>query len=271
MTEQQKQFIDNHFYEGQTDSELDKTKFDLLTSPYELDYIANKHNWDNGVKLLQWIAESPLCSEATALLLFWQAQPSEYQDYKLTQTLSEKYQEYENDIFSLIKTIYRNFQEGIYLKTDIHFDPSEYMNVPTIIPDFMKKEIQGEEPYIYFEDTEVNSWFGEYLKNRIERCDSTIELFNIASFVKYNFDNRAEFILNHLLCDKATACMIFWRLKTYGNLFYNTSTLLQEITSRIQNNFYPEILAYAPLKDANIKVNEPKPKWVIPQKMKEKV
>ncbi|SIS39777.1 protein of unknown function [Chryseobacterium joostei] len=75
LTEEKKLFIDDNFYEGLDDNELDRTKFEMLTEPEELHYLADKHNWDNGVKVLQWIVESNICSEATALQIFWLAQP----------------------------------------------------------------------------------------------------------------------------------------------------------------------------------------------------
>lgn len=271
LTTSQKQFIDDNFYEGLDECELDKQKFDLLATPYELQYLVDQHNWDDGIMLMQWVAESNICSVATALQLFWFIQPEDFQSYKLTEELKGNYQEYENAVFSLLKTIYRNFQNNFYLKTDIHFDPADHILKERRIPDFMKKVTNGEEPYVYYEEKEVNSWFGEYLQNRIAQCATAIELYNIAYFIKYDRDNRAELILKHPLCDKGIALMIFWRLKTYSSLWFSTNTILDEIIRKIQHNEYQEVLMYDPAKDPDIKMKDPKPKWTIPESMKQKV
>lgn len=99
LTSEQKQFIDDHFYETQADHELDKQKFDSLTTPYELHYLADQHNWDDGVKVLQWVVESTDCSEATALQIFWWAQPMDFQNFKLAESLKNNYAD---ETFSLI-------------------------------------------------------------------------------------------------------------------------------------------------------------------------
>lgn len=70
LTSEQQNFINNNFHEGILQDELDESKFKQLKTPEELHYLATQHNWDNGMKVLQWIAESPACSEATALELF---------------------------------------------------------------------------------------------------------------------------------------------------------------------------------------------------------
>ena len=262
LIKEQKQFIDDNFYEGLSENELDRSKFELLTTQEELHYLADKHNWDDGVKLLQWIAESRACSEATALEIFWLAQPSEFQTYKLTQNLKDKY---EDSVFTLIKTILKNFQDGLYIKSNIHFDPASYLPKDNSIPDFMKQPTAGEEPYIYYEEKEVNSWFGEHLKNQVARCDTEIELFNIASFVKE--PERAKMILEHPLCDKGTALLVFWRLKTYANMWFETSNMVEELIEKIRNNQYKAVLAYNPATDKEIRLSEPKPKWTIPDRM----
>ncbi|MGI9652096.1 DUF4274 domain-containing protein [Chryseobacterium sp. RLHN22] len=267
ITQERKQFIDDNFYEGIDENKLNKSKFELLTSPYELQYLAEKHNWDNGIKILQWISESNICSEATALQLFWLSQPKDYQSYKLTETIKGEYVGDKNDIFQLIKTILNNFENGFYKKTDIHFDPTIHMEAEPQVPDIMKEATNGEETYIYLEKSDVDSWFGEILENKIKRCDTTMELYNIASFVKNNFNDKAELILKHPLCDKGIALMLFWRLKTHTPLWYSADTILNQIIKKIQNCEYPEIVAYNPKLDSEIKMKEPKPKWTIPEFM----
>ncbi|SIS39771.1 hypothetical protein SAMN05421768_106308 [Chryseobacterium joostei] len=174
----------------------------------------------------------------------------------------------ENEIFQLIKTILNNFENGFYKKSDIHFDPSTHITDQQLqVPDFMKQPTNGEETYIYLEQSEVDSWFGEILENKIKRCDTSMELYNIASFVKYHLDGRDELILKHPLCDKGIAVMLFWRLKTFRNVWFETSVMAREIIDKVRTNQCPEILAYNPKKDKAIKMNEPKPKWNIPEIM----
>src|ERR1700712_2194701 len=140
LSKDKRQFIDDNFYQGLDENELDRTKFEQLSSPYELHYLADNHNWDDGIKLLQWIAESNACSEATALQLFWLSQPKDYQNYKLTETTKGDYIGDENDIFQLIKTILTNFEKGFYNKnTEIHFDPTIHIETEQQVPDIMKK------------------------------------------------------------------------------------------------------------------------------------
>ncbi|MGJ1261903.1 DUF4274 domain-containing protein [Sphingobacterium spiritivorum] len=98
----------------------------------ELHYLATRHNWDNGVKVLQRITESPICSEATALELFWLAQPQDFQQYKLDITLKDEYQ---NEVFVLLKTILRNYPDSFYQKTAIQFDSAPFYENELTVPD----------------------------------------------------------------------------------------------------------------------------------------
>ncbi|MGO4291732.1 DUF4274 domain-containing protein [Chitinophaga sp. RAB17] len=258
----QKQFIDENFYEG-FGNLIRKEKFNQLTTPQELHYLAEQHNWDDGVDVLQWVVESEQCSEATALMLFWLAQPREFIKYKLTFTFGNIH---ENQVFQLIKTILENFTKGVYKKTDIHFDPVTVNGFPPLqVPAFMRLATKGEETYIYFEKKEVDGWFLPQLENKIKRCDNALELFNIASFIK--IPDKAKLILNSQLCDKGIAVMLFWKLMTYAYMWHETSDLLTEIIEKVDAKEYPEVLSYDPTTDTQITMNVPKPKWAIPEMM----
>lgn len=111
ITNQQQDFINTHFHEGIQQSELDESIFRALKTTEELHYLATHHNWDNGVKVLQWIVESPICSEAIALELFWLAQPQDFQQCKLDIALQD---EYLNEVFKLLKTILKNYPDNFY-------------------------------------------------------------------------------------------------------------------------------------------------------------
>lgn len=223
-----KKFIEQNFYEGQTYSEVDRTKLSILTQPEELHYLAIQHNWDNGVQLLQWIAESSHCSEATALYIFWTAQPQYFQKYALVEEIESKE---EQELFVLIQTLHQNYSAHFYQKTSIHFNPTPFINSEEALPNFMLQPTKGMDSYVYYDKSEVESWFGEMLKNQITRCESALELFNIAYFV-----DRVEtgnLILDHPLCDKGIALMLYWRLKTYASIWTETESLLNLIIQRI--------------------------------------
>ncbi len=217
---------------------------------------------------MQWIAESNLCSEATALMIFWLAQPQDYTRYRWN---AKKLPEYDDiDVFDLIRTILENYKKGFYKKTVISYDPKEDMPESIVIPDIMYQPTKGEEPYIYYEKKEIDSWFGEYLYNKIYRCDNAIDLFNIASLLGYNREIKIyEQIINHPFCDKGIALMIFWHLKTFVNP-YAIEQISEEIIRRFHNNEYMEVLRYDPKEDSAVEIQR-KEKWIIPDSMKKAI
>ena len=131
ITNQQQDFINTHFHEGIQQSELDESIFRALKTTEELHYLATHHNWDNGVKVLQWIVESPICSEATALELFWLAQPQDFQQYKLDITLQD---EYLNEVFTLLKTILKNYPDSFYQKQLFRLIRHHFMKMSSLFP-----------------------------------------------------------------------------------------------------------------------------------------
>lgn len=170
---------------------------------------------------------------------------------------------YANQIFTLIKTIYKNYSDNYNKPADIYFDPAILIEKEQDGSDFMKQSTNGEETYIYLDKTEVANWFGEVLENKINRCNTTMELFNIASFTKSA--DSAKRILRHPLCNKGIAVLLFWRLKTFANWCYESSAIAIEIIEKIRKNEYAEIVAYDPKLDKEIKMKEPKPKGIIPE------
>ncbi|NDV94631.1 DUF4274 domain-containing protein [Dysgonomonas sp. 521] len=260
MDEQRGLYIEQTFRE---DPNLDIGALSKLDT-YDLHYLADIVNWDIQVPHLQWITEQPLCSKATALMIFWRAYPQEYQRYKWDANAKS-----DQDVFDLIKTIITNYEKGFYSESDIHYSPQDDMGEPELIPDIMFQAVSGEEPYSLYESLEVLSWFGEYLETRIERCHSAMELYGIACHITK--PEAAEHILKHPMCDKGIALMIFWRLNAYANIFAASDLLQQEIITKIQNDQYPEVIAYNPKKDKEVKVVKAKNKWEIPEIMKNKV
>ncbi|NDV64904.1 DUF4274 domain-containing protein [Bacteroides sp. 224] len=243
-------------------SRLTFEEFQKFSTPCELHDIASRCLYE----IKQWIVESDLCSEATALMIFWNACPADFLNYSWNKKTGN-----DIDVFNIIRTVINNFEKGFYLKTDIKYDPSEVISKTKFIPEVVLQASKGEEPYIYIDKEEVHSWFGDYLVSKINRCDTTIELYNIAVSLKHREINVYEKILEHPLCDKAIALIIYWLLDKYSNSsLYATDWLiikpvLEKIVHKLENNEYKEILAYDPNKEV-------KPiKWKIPDYMFKKI
>lgn len=245
---------------------MNESKFKELKTPEELHYLATHHNWDDGTTVLQWIAESPVCSEATALELFWQAQPQDFQQYKLEQTLKDISS---NDVFTLLKTLLENYPNGFYQKTDIQLDPASLYKYEFMIPDWIFQKTNGEETYIYYEEDDVDLWFDREWEKNIRVAESAIELFNIAYFI--DEPEYAAQILLHRLCDKGIAVLVFWRLYTECSVYHHTNTMLQEIINNIVNHKYPEVLSYNPKTDGKVDYKKKKAAWEIPEIFRETV
>lgn len=264
ISKKQQEFIDVHFNESDSPK---REKFEQLTTSEELHYLVSNHNWDSGIEVLQWIAESELCSEATALMIFWRAQPEEYTGFHWDAKKLPRYTE----IFDLIRIIIENFKNDFYKKTDISYDPKDDMPQTDIIPLFMLQATNGEETYIYYDESEVASWFGEYLDNQLYRCNSAIDLFNIVFLLKSGktIMEVCRKIIDHPFCDKGIALLCFWRLKNYANL-YGIEEISKEIIGRIENNYYQEVLKYDPQEDKDVKIPQIQ-QWVIPSEMRKPI
>lgn len=233
MKDEIKQYIDNHIVENQS---IDLNKLSVLTQPDELHYLASVVNWDIHIPILDWVVKQPICSEATALMIFWRAQPQDFTVYKWNEVKIK-----ENiAVFHLIKTIIINYKNGFYLKTDIHYNPANDQNDVSVIPDFIYKDVKGEEPYSIYDEQEVISWFGEYLNKQISSCSSTMDLYGIACYLPIlgNIDTVFK-ILRHPLCDKGIAFMLFWRFEPIVS-----DDIRKRFISEINQKNYPEIIEY---------------------------
>lgn len=233
-----------------------------INTSYELHDLAGMCSFD----IQEWIIESKLCSEATALMLFWNNHPEDFLGYSWKAKTGSRIED-----FNFIRTIINNFERGFYLKTDISYDPSNAISKIKFIPDVVLQVCHGEEPYVYIDKKEVHSWFGDYLDSKIYRCDNTMELYNIVVSLKHREMSVYEKILDHPCCDKAIAIMIYWLLDRYSNFtiyaddWLAIKPMLEKIVKKLENNEYPEILAYDPNKEV-------RPiKWKIPDYMFKKI
>ena len=237
-------------------------EFQKFTTPYELHEIACR---SCSFELEKWIVESALCSEATALMIFWRMNPAEFLNYSWKKKFDDEIH------FDIVRIIIKNFEKGFYQKTDIKYDPSDAISKEEFIPEVLLQACNGEEPYIYIDAKEVHSWFGDYLESKIHRCETTMELYNIAVSLKHREISVYEKVIDHPMCDKAIALIVYWLLDKYSvsalyaqeGLSFNP--ILKKIVKRLQNNEYQEILEYDPNKYV-------KPiKWKIPEFMFNKI
>jgi hypothetical protein len=88
----------------------------------ELFLFARLWNWDGDeVETLRAIIESPVCSKATALMIFWRAIP---EDFFLGPLFDLPYQV---DLLKLLRDIQERFLSGSFIDSDDEYDPrSEY-------------------------------------------------------------------------------------------------------------------------------------------------
>ena len=146
ISQENKEFVDTFF---NVDVKPQMEKFDKLKTSEELHYLVINYNRDNGFELLKWVAESPLCSEATALKIFWESSPELYLQYDWNiKKIAE-----DEDIgeFSIIRLIIERFTNGFYAKTSLSYTP---FSLNREIPDFMFQKTIGEETYIYYDERE---------------------------------------------------------------------------------------------------------------------
>ncbi|MBL7717372.1 MAG: DUF4274 domain-containing protein [Flavipsychrobacter sp.] len=152
ITQERAEFLVEHFFEfsfgDEADSPPNQQAFNTINNPLELHFIADNYNWDDGVELLDWIINSPLCDKATAMMLFWRAQPDYYTEYATKEEAN-----YDGDIWMLLQRIIQNVEKGFYthqqLEYDSRKDPAaekidmDNPNSKWKIPDYMKVALKG--------------------------------------------------------------------------------------------------------------------------------
>ena len=265
LPQDRKDFIDAHFHENIAEQDLSREVFEQLRTPQELAYLAERHNWDNGVQRMLWIAQSPLCSRATAAEIFWLSQPQEYQQYKLGQKLksAEKAQ-----VFTLIQTVLQRFPQDYVAAADLHFDPVPMLQNSLDIPAALYQPTPGDPSYVYYTSDDVSHWFAQDWLIQIEQASSAIELFNIAWFM--HEPEQARAILAHPLCDLGIATLVFWRLYSRCSLDVTTPALLRDLLHNIDSGSYAPTIAYVPAEDDAIELPKAA-KWHIPPALKQAV
>lgn len=102
-----------------TDADYNHALIEFLkkSPPETWHQVAWSWNWDNGLAPLEWLIRQPECDQGTALLIYWYAGgPSWSKD-------SKDCDEYQRDVFELVKEIERNYVSGFYQNGNLAFDP----------------------------------------------------------------------------------------------------------------------------------------------------
>jgi len=117
--------LDETFFQwsfGKSDDFLpEKSSFESINHPAELHYIAYIYNWDDGPEVLLWILNSPLCSRATANLLFWRSLPSYFEESNFDDPSTCP--DYCEPGFVLVVRILEMYKNASFSKVDLRFDP----------------------------------------------------------------------------------------------------------------------------------------------------
>lgn len=256
LTPAQQHFIDEHFYEG---AAYTRAHFDQLTTSAELHYLFDGHNWDDDNRVLQWMADSPLCSRATALEMFWLAQPQDFQHHKPGKKLRNRA---DAEIFALIQTLLTRYPQDFYADSELHFDPTPHFAGPDILPESLYEPSAGEEPYLYWDEDEVNRNLGGEFVSAVRRCDR-MDLYNFAVLLDdLSLLDDHRLLLEHPQCDRGIAQLIFWRLQTRwpggGDHLFRRDFIRDWNAGR-----WPQAhIAYAP--PPKIRPQPPKQAWPIP-------
>lgn len=103
--------------------------FDNFKTPQELHYLAKKIKWETHeeIELVFLICQSHICSQATALMLFWRAQPLNFTKYKLDSKMTYFSNTWAAIIFEIIQYIMRRFTDDGYQHFGISYDPKAYV------------------------------------------------------------------------------------------------------------------------------------------------
>lgn len=135
--------------------------------PSQWHSLAQDWEWENGIKGLQWIISNPKCDKATALLIYWAADPNFYYQFNGIENLQPSNNN--RQIFDFLLDIEAKYTTNYYTINNWNYDPtndvyggnlvaldaSDEKLVVHQIPDLMKTPLlEGKEfdNYIQIED-----------------------------------------------------------------------------------------------------------------------
>lgn len=112
---------------------------------------AIKYNWDDGLVELNKIINNSNCDKATALYIYWLADPVE--TYRRNKDVTKVNSEYDRQLINLLKKIEKKIHDNFYNISIIPFDPGRHRGVDLMtedaynssdIPLYMKTLVKGE-------------------------------------------------------------------------------------------------------------------------------
>jgi len=122
-------FVEYNFGEDDEGNEIQPIKhvFDSITDPAEIFFIAEHCNWDDGALIPQWIIDSPLCTKAAALIIFWTSAPDEYMEFKFGDKIMRylrpnEVDEEQTSILNLLQKLVQRFEKNDFCDYQINFD-----------------------------------------------------------------------------------------------------------------------------------------------------
>jgi hypothetical protein len=99
-------------------------------SALELHTFVDYWNWGGENEAMRTVAEHPYCDAATALLIFWRADPQYYLQFPSRADVPD----YLWDGFDLIQLIEERYLRGAYTSGGISFDPQTDVRIAAPIP-----------------------------------------------------------------------------------------------------------------------------------------
>lgn len=106
-------WLEEHFFERQ----VERDDFDQLKTSEELHRVVENYNWDEGLQVMHWVLESPLCDKGTALLMFWRADPVYETQF------SEDPKDWRSAGYQLVQKILEMWQNNQFSEGLISYDP----------------------------------------------------------------------------------------------------------------------------------------------------
>jgi hypothetical protein len=163
-------FICKHFIEqsfGQEDENIvpDFSTFETLSTGEQY-YLASNFNWDEGVKILKWIIESPKCDKGTAGLIFWGAEPDFYIEHT-----SETIPAYEKEVFDLLQLITQRFANNDFRSSRYKFGPGSSLKHIDFARKYVDWNLSSELQYVKpgrvpISIGSIRKWVAEYQRKQ---------------------------------------------------------------------------------------------------------
>jgi len=124
-------FVEYSFEQDKDGEDLkaDRDLFESISKPEEIYFIAGNVNWDDGGIIPRWIIDSPLCTKAAALMIFWTSAPDEYMEFEFGEKIHEtaahlkgQVDEEQTDILNMLEKLVSRFEKNDFYDIKFKFD-----------------------------------------------------------------------------------------------------------------------------------------------------